>query len=388
LTAGPGGRHENATFSFGRRLVEMPAKLEKPVRLKFLDGLRGWGAVIVLLYHVFSDSLPVDDTFAEKLKLFLPFNGVMAVFVFFVVSGFSLSVRYLADGDIRRWSKIAAGRYLRLAIPIFAACLLVHIVMVCGFVDPPGERLVKFGRFFNFDPTVGHLLKFSLFDVFFHYSSLDTYIGPLWTMSVELSGSFVVLVAVAICRPLPFPSVFLLALAGLLLWLAPTDSTTAMLALFPVGAAIADWFNRGWLDAVPKSVGFMLFLIGCLVPVFLPVGVMAWGLIGTSCLTLGCIAFSRIRNWLSGPISAHLGKISFPLYLMHGPVICFVGEPLMRHFGHGLGLKILIELAVVVLSFAAAYAFWPVNEFAISVARRFAELVTNPFFVSQAPAEL
>lgn len=358
------------------------------MRLKFLDGLRGWGAVIVLLYHVFTDSLPADTNFAEKLKLFLPFNGVMAVFVFFVVSGFSLSVRYLADGDIRRWLKIAAGRYLRLAIPIFAACLLVHIVMVCGLVDPPGERLVNFRRFFNFDPTVGHLLNFSLFDVFFHYSSLDTYIGPLWTMSPELFGSFIVLVAVVICRPLPFRSLFLLALAGLIVWLAPTDSTVAVLALFPVGAAMADWFNRGWLDAVPKPVGFMLLLIGCLVPVLLPAGVANWGLIGTSSLTLGCIAVARTRNWLSGPVSAHLGKISFPLYLMHGPVICFVGEPLMRHFGHGLGLKVLIELAVVVLSFAAAYAFWPVNEFAINVARRFAELVTNPFFVSQVHAKL
>jgi peptidoglycan/LPS O-acetylase OafA/YrhL len=366
----------------------MPARLETPVRLKFLDGLRGWGAVVVLLYHVFCDGVPVDDAFAEKLKLFLPFNGVMAVFVFFVVSGFSLSVRYLADGDIRRWLKIAAGRYLRLAIPIFAACLLVHIVMVCGLVDPPGERLAKFSRFFNFDPTVAHLLKFSLFDVFFRYSALETYIGPLWTMSPELFGSFVVLVAVVVCRPLFARSLFLLALAGLMLWLAPTDSTVAVLALFPVGAAIADWFNRGWLDAVPKPVAFMLLLIGCLVPVLLPASVMNWGLIGTSSLMLGCIAIARIRNWLSGPISAHLGKISFPLYLMHGPVLCFVGEPLMRHFGHSLGLKILIELTVVVLSFAAAYAFWPVNEFAISAARRFAETVTRPFFVSQAPAKL
>jgi peptidoglycan/LPS O-acetylase OafA/YrhL len=312
----------------------------------------------------------------------------MAVLLFFVVSGFSLSVRYLADGDIRPWLKIAAGRYLRLAIPIFAACLLVHIVMVCGLVGPPTERLAKFSGFFNFDPTLAHLLKFSLFDVFFDYSSLETYVGPLWTMSVELSGSFAVLAAVVVFRPLPFRSLFLLALAGLIVWLAPANSNTAMLALFAVGAAMADWFNRGWLDAVPKPVGFMLLLIGCLVPVLLPYSITAWGLIGTSSLTLGCIAVSRIRNWLSGPVSAHLGKISFPLYLMHGPVLCFVGEPLMRHFGHGLALKILIEMAVVVLSFAAAYAFWPVNEFAISTARRFAELVTNPFFVSQAPAEL
>jgi peptidoglycan/LPS O-acetylase OafA/YrhL len=160
-----------------------------------------------------------------------------------------------------------------------------------------------------------------------------------------------------------------------------------MLALFPVGAALADCFNRGWIEAIPKSVAILFLSIGCLAPIMLPYSVTAWGLIGTLPLTLGCIGIPRIRNWLSGTVSAHLGKISFPLYLMHGPVLCFVGEPLMRHFGDGLLLKVLIEFAVVALSFASAYAFLPVNEFAIGLAHRFARSVTSPFFISPAPAE-
>jgi peptidoglycan/LPS O-acetylase OafA/YrhL len=345
-------------------------------RIKFLDGLRGWGC----------DGLPVDAAIGERLRYFVPFNGTLAVLVFFMVSGFSLSVRYLADGDIRSWLKIAAGRYLRLAIPIFAACLVVHIVMVSGFVDPPAERLPKFSPFFNFSPTIGHLLKFSLFDVFFDYSGLDTYVGPLWTMSIELFGSFVVLLGIVVVRPLPCRSLFLFGVACLILWLAPTDSTT-MLALFPVGAALADWFNRGWIEAIPKPVAFLLLSIGCLAPIVLPYSVTAWGLIGTLPLALGCMVIPGIRNWLGGAASAHLGRVSFPLYLMHGPVLCFVGEPLMRHFGDGLALKVLIDLIVVALSFASAYAFLPVNELAIGLAHRFARSVTSPFFVSPAPAE-
>src|SRR6202022_3314040 len=79
-------------LSFGRCLVGTCATSEKPVRrLRFLDGLRGWGAVVVLLFHVFSEGLPIDATIGDRLKYFIPFNGMMAVFVFFVVSGFSLS---------------------------------------------------------------------------------------------------------------------------------------------------------------------------------------------------------------------------------------------------------------------------------------------------------
>src|SRR3954464_10780151 len=139
---------------------------EKHVRrLKFLDGLRGWGAVFVVLFHVFSEGLPVDAAIGGRLPYLVPFNGTLAVLVFFVVSGFSLSVRYLADGDIRPWLRIAAGRYLRLAIPIFAACLLVHLAMLAGGFDPPADRLPKFSQGMNFDPTTGHLLRFALFDV-------------------------------------------------------------------------------------------------------------------------------------------------------------------------------------------------------------------------------
>jgi hypothetical protein len=53
----------------------------------------------------------------------------------------------------------------------------------------------------------------------------------------------------------------------------------------------------------------------------------------------------------------------------------------------GLLLKGLIQFLVVALSFISAYAFLPVNEFAIGLAHRFAKSVTSPFFVSPAPAE-
>lgn len=78
-------------------------------RLKFLDGLRGWAAIFVLLYHVFCDAIPFDDRAAALLQLFLPFSGIMAIFIFFVVSGFSLSVDYLDRGDLKSWVRIVAG---------------------------------------------------------------------------------------------------------------------------------------------------------------------------------------------------------------------------------------------------------------------------------------
>ena len=84
-------------------------------RLRFLDGLRGWAAVVVLLHHVFIDGLPANALMADRslwAKVFF-LNGTLAVSVFFVISGFSLSIRYLETGNGSGLGRIAAGRYLR-----------------------------------------------------------------------------------------------------------------------------------------------------------------------------------------------------------------------------------------------------------------------------------
>jgi peptidoglycan/LPS O-acetylase OafA/YrhL len=345
-------------------------------RLGVLDGLRGWGAVFVLLYHLFCDALPLGPS-ATTLQYFLPFNGQLAVQVFFVVSGFALSVRYLSDGDLQAWSRILAGRYIRLAIPILAACFIVHVVMALNLVAPPSERLPVFRPYFNFEPTIGHLLRFSLFDVFFDYKGSETYIGPLWTMSIELIGSFIVLLAILVVRRVPARILMLCGVAVMILVLAPSKNA-AMLALFPLGAALADCFNRGWLDDVPTPISVLILVVAASVPLMTS-SKMAWGLLSAVPLTFGAIAFAPARVWLSGRLSAWLGRLSFPLYLIHGPIICFVGEPMMRAADTGIE-KVGVQLLVLLLSFCAARAFVPVNDLAVRLAHRFANLVVGPAF--------
>src|SRR5438105_15375159 len=110
-------------------------------RLKFLDGLRGWAAVFVLLYHVFCDAIPFDVDVGNQLKFFVPFSGAIAIFIFFLVSGFSLSIDYLARGDLRSWLRTTFGRYFRLAIPIFFSFLAVPIALMLGAIGCPSYRL-------------------------------------------------------------------------------------------------------------------------------------------------------------------------------------------------------------------------------------------------------
>lgn len=344
-------------------------------RLRFLDGLRGWGAVFVLLYHVFCDVVPVTAGSADFLRQLIPFNGGIAVMTFFLVSGFALSTKFLADGDYRTLVQIGAGRYFRLVIPILFACALVHLALVFGLIAPPAGRLPQLQPIVGFDPTLWHLLRFTLFDVFFNYDPADTYITPLWTMKIEFQGSFLVLAVVALALPLPGRPALLAITAACFL------AFDSMFALFVSGIALADAFLRGWIDRLPPPVALAMIVISSMTVWLLDWSVVTWlHMVATIALTIGCIGYMPARKWLSGPVSRHLGIISFPLYLIHAPLLLMIAAPLTLNFGQSAGARLAIDLLTVLLSFVAAYAIVPANEYSIRISRRFGDLVVATLF--------
>jgi peptidoglycan/LPS O-acetylase OafA/YrhL len=157
---------------------------QRPTRFRFLDALRGWAAIVVLLHHIFIDGLPANSFMADRIfwtKVFF-MNGTFAVCLFFVISGFSLSISYLRTGDERGLARMAAGRYLRLALPIFAICAITYVLLVLGTIPPAAQRPSPLDTFATFTPTIKGLLEFSLFKTFVSQSSADNYNPPLWTM--------------------------------------------------------------------------------------------------------------------------------------------------------------------------------------------------------------
>src|ERR1700757_1516003 len=122
----------------------------------------------------------------------------------FVISGFSLSIRYLETGDARALARIASGRYLWLALPIFAICAVTYALLVSGLIPPAAQRPSPLDEFLRFTPTIEGLFSFSLLKVFVAYSGAESYDPPLWTMTYEFFGSFMVFALVLYLRPSRF----------------------------------------------------------------------------------------------------------------------------------------------------------------------------------------
>ena len=329
-------------------------------RLTFLDGLRGWAAMAVLLFHVFILISPPSTFAAVILRKFVLFNGAFAVMLFFVISGFALSVPFVASASRVTILRLAAGRYFRLAIPVFAACALVHLAMCAGWVA--AATSLPAAQF-------GDLLRFGLFDVFLDYRPDESYIPALWTMEIEFTGSVVVLCLQAVVgSPLfrgrvtrAWRSVIYLAMALLLL------GRGSFMALFLLGMVLAEnqpALTSSWL----RRLAPVLLAVGVGVPWTLPFESLAPpSMLAPVLVLVGSAAMLPTRRFLSNSLSRELGRLSFPLYLIHGPVLLIMGSPLTAG-ASGSGL-LITDFALIAVSLGAAILFAPANVAGIIAAR-------------------
>lgn len=329
-------------------------------RFAFLDGLRGWAAIVVVIVHIFFDVLPPMNIASLNLHLWWPFSGKFAVAIFFIVSGFALSIAYIQSGDRSILTRIGAGRYFRLVIPIFATCALMSSLLNLDLIMPADARPSRFALTFGFDPTIHHLLKFALFDVFFLYSPSDTYAGPLWSMSFELIGSFTVLALLLIAgRPRDRWVIYAATVAFLL-------AAESLYVLFVIGIVCADLYD---LYGYGRSNWWLiLFGIGLYAPLLIPHNQPVFFL-SVAASFVGLSASPSADAFLSSKISQTLGDISFPVYLLHAPMIFAVGLPIYVSAGDANGAMLVAGIAALIASIVLSIAFVPINNISVLASR-------------------
>lgn len=403
-----------------RDRLAVPAAEPATDRMHYLDGLRGYAALIVVLHHAFLVYVPAlytgqqadsrfgwDVWLSGQPILLLFFAGNFAVCLFFVLSGFVLAHVYSRTDASPL--ELVVRRYVRLCTPILASTLIILALGVAAMAIPPLQAYLPsipgaLDRQFTLSNILGasyEAVAESLVVAPFFGISVPTFNGVLWTMRVEFMGSFLLIGLFWLARRLaPAHAPLLAALfcvAGVVvLW-------ASCLGLFLAGcifhylfgrrrvhpSVIAEVFGAAlivvavWLGTMPESgmrpdlANRLILISGIDMPAiaantifnwapfqFMPL--MVWHAAGAVILLPGLFLSSLARRFLSNRVSLLLGLVSFPVYLLQIPAKSLFADP-ARDYLTAIGAPPLLTLMVAILlaaagTIAVAYPFARVVE--------------------------
>lgn len=333
-------------------------------RFTLLDGLRGLAALSVACYHIGATGHPSMRQLAPWPLSSLLLHGFIGVPVFFVVSGFTIawSLRDVTMNG-RVFGRFLLRRSLRLDPPYWVAIALAILSPYQKSPPVPSPGTIAANVFY-----VADLLRMRELNPVF------------WTLFLEFQfylvlAAFLWLMAIGESRPVVRVGVRV-ALAGLfvLSLLQPALRWPNVEGLF-----VRTWFAffagvcLAWLHAHRLKRAYLLLIA---IPVALYVGPCVarshpglWshftfplpafplGVLAAMLVIFAASQRGTLGTWLGGPTVQYLGRISYSLYLTHGPV----GQRIMNlAIGHGGSavLSVLGAFVGIATSLVAAHLLW------------------------------
>lgn len=322
-----------------------------------LEGLRGIAAAIVVLYHLVLaftpkgvGAVPHGYGLLDVLTQFTlgMLNGGAAVAVFFVLSGFILSLPFARD---RRFARVLAAvlkRWPRLAGLTVIACLFAFVLITwsgheykdaaqvigAGWLGSHGNAPIRPEQL-----TWEEALREGLVNVF--TKGEVKFDSPLWTMRIELFGSFAIFLAAPLLFALRSWWVRL-GLVVLAVYLSGTAYPFTFFSDFLAGAVLALLYAEDKLPELGNKAAWVLgglglylfsftyeqaLLIHAPLKLFLSAKYchFVWDA-GAALMIVVLLGNAAVRRVFSGRWAVWLGLLSFPIYLLHGPILLSAGS--------------------------------------------------------------
>jgi len=346
-------------------------------RISLLEGLRGIAALVVVIWHSTLAFAPeragifkgFDHSSSWMGKpWFVLINGTGAVALFFVLSGFVLTLSAIRQADNRVIYRGLLKRWPRLALPVVVSTVASWALFRLGFYHfteaanvSNSPWLAAFG-FAKEIPVDRRLVDAVAQGVFLTFWRGDAYFNSsLWTMHFEMVGSLIVF-------------------AGAIVF------NTFRRSNWICGPVIAGMFLGAYLSSpwyVCFVIGFMISVFAHRIPSLKPTAIAVLVLAGI--YLLGFSQPSEYYSWLWWPnfiivngigsslliiallqikaprslnhICLMLGELSFPIYLIHLLVIMSIGSSIYLEYG-----KIAAFVSVMVFSVIASISLIWINK--------------------------
>jgi peptidoglycan/LPS O-acetylase OafA/YrhL len=291
-----------------------------------IDGLRAIAISIVLAFHYFPQIIP---------------GGYLGVDIFLVISGYLITQILLTQKNLSI-KEFYARRIARL-VPALVVILLFSLavgwfVLLPSFYMKLGKHIVAGAGFFS---NITYLKEVGYFDVGAHSKILL----HLWSLGVEMQFYLVwsiILIALIKYRISILIAIIVLLLTSLIIFYSRINHY--------VGGAFYLLDARGWQLLVGALVAYLeskryqsthLYIkFGNFLPGLGFLGIFS-SLVFTehtqnfnfygallAAIGSGLVIFSPTDNWLSRSILSRpaftiMGKLSYPLYLWHWPILVF-----------------------------------------------------------------
>jgi peptidoglycan/LPS O-acetylase OafA/YrhL len=396
---------------------------EKTPRIAYLESIRGLAALQVLLLHFLAAfapdlvfSLPATAAVAGTIHLsplYFLYDGYSAVYIFFALSGYVLTRSF--ERHLARPASQVLARIVRLGLPALAAALVAAVVMLSfGKPNVAAGALsgsAWFAGQWNTDVSILSVLKDGTANaLFLGYRGLPgvaflapwqqpvehSLVAPLWTLSIEFYGSMIILLLCWCARRSR-------ALWWAVVLLGAVFTVRSAYICFFIGHLLAT-FHRAERPA-PASPLRPIFLImfGVLMCVLAEVWQPQWlkslcadptyflfpgqfppmqqKTFGAVLVLVGIIDLEIARRWLSRPWLVARSRLSFPLYLVHWPIL----------FGPAAALFLLLDgtveielarigaiVAGICLAFVGSMFFLAIDRRALEWSRALRKRMSGP----------
>ncbi|MBU8900092.1 hypothetical protein DRW03_18585 [Corallococcus sp. H22C18031201] len=317
-----------------------------------LEGLRGLAAFTVILSHCLYGFYPfLHEGGATQLRepwepvlfdspLCALYNGTYSVCVFFVMSGYVLTRKFFAHGEVAPLQEAAVKRYLRLGPPVLVSVLFGYGLLKAGLFPAGKSDLGPFlASAYQQAPSLVEATKEGLYRALLLGSSRYNYV--LWTIQVEFIGSIALFAFLALFGR--FRGSGWLATAVSLLFIRLFPENGLFYSLFFVGAYMHRWPDLGRqpvLLALAVLVGLYLggyhwnsaayaHVVAVANWIQVHIATFAWPLffpaVGSVLLVWGIVRENAVARFLSLRPLVWLGDKSFAIYLLHSTVLSSLG---------------------------------------------------------------
>lgn len=343
-------------------------------RLNYIDGLKGFCAISVCLFHfllafyiegyvgwkcMIEGSIDPNGYYFEHFPYSILTNNSFPLYIFFAIIALLICLPFFKNKDEGKLKKQAILRYFRFLPIVFLSCLVAYLFFVfdvCKFKEfyeiTKNEwiyaRVIENLSFFDF-------LKETLFISFVKGTNL---VSPLWCLHYLYLGSMLTYFVMLVYNKINRKWLFFTLLFIFFFFVDPNYLS------FLVGIIVALIINKE--IEMKKIYGILLIILGCvfgLFPVVLipeVISVYTFYAIGALFVLLGTHASFKNNAILNNKFLGFLGKESLTLIVIQFLVLQSVNVNLYVLFSSSMKeyINVLINFVINgVLSLGLTYVY-------------------------------